>query len=90
MNVISQLRFGRGIFQDAGGRGLSQPYVLPPLGPTGEEVIVFEAGELRNRLTFSWFLRNVICAEKPEVCSSNYQNFFDEQSASLTRAVNLT
>ena len=90
MNVISQVSFGIGIFRDFGGRGRGKPYVLPPLGPTGEEVIVFEVGELRSKLTFSWFLRNIICPEKPEVCSPEFQNVFDVNSMRLVRALNLS
>ena len=78
------------MFRNIGEVRHGQPYLLPPLGPTGDEVIVFEAGELRSKLTFSWFLWNVICPEKPVVCSPEFQNVFVERSTRLMRNVNLS
>ena len=79
MNIIAQVGFGRGRFRDVGGEGDAHPYLLPPLGLTGDEVIVFEGAELRSQLTFGWFLENVICPEKPDICDPFYQSLHDQE-----------
>ncbi|XP_075257009.1 uncharacterized protein LOC142349383 [Convolutriloba macropyga] len=88
MNILSKVSFGRGLFRDTGGRGLRFPYLLPPLGPTGDEVIIFNAGRFKREFTFTWFLENVICQEKPGICDPNYQRLFEEQTMAMTMVVN--
>merc|ERR1712226_190559 len=78
MNVVSQVGYGRGIFHNVGGRGLSHNFTLPPIGPDGDEVITFKGSEVLQRLSYEWFSANVICPERPRHCRPEHYKLFDE------------
>ena len=67
MNIISQMGFGHGKLKVIGGRGLTKKFVLPPLGQE-ETVRIFTGSDVKNKMSFNWFLVHVICEEKPELC----------------------
>ncbi|XP_075257493.1 uncharacterized protein LOC142349660 [Convolutriloba macropyga] len=66
-NVISQLGFGFGPFSVLTGQSLNESFIFPPLG-VSDEVVFFEGFELLDKLTFDWFLHNVICKDQPRFC----------------------
>ncbi|XP_075243960.1 uncharacterized protein LOC142338199 [Convolutriloba macropyga] len=67
VNVITQLGFGKGDLTVAAKRKLNSDFAFPPLGGDSN-VPVFHGKTIRERLTFAYFLHNVVCKEKPELC----------------------
>ncbi|XP_075256279.1 uncharacterized protein LOC142348709 [Convolutriloba macropyga] len=67
INMISQVGFGRGKLKVVGGRGLTTNFGMPPVG-NQTHVPFFKGAELRQRLTFPWFMRNNICGDYPYLC----------------------
>ncbi|XP_063729767.1 uncharacterized protein LOC134857305 [Symsagittifera roscoffensis] len=85
MNVISQLSYGTGdVLKIMGGRGPNSSFTLPPIGYSGEEVITFDGYlQVQRVLTFDWFRRNVICGEKPHVCTRQYDEMLSSRASHL-------
>ncbi|XP_063710853.1 uncharacterized protein LOC134839282 [Symsagittifera roscoffensis] len=69
MNIIEQVGFGRGVLRIVGvnGQRARSKFMMPPLGEA-DGFFKFPAEHLQSRLTFEWFLYNVICEEKSWLC----------------------
>ncbi|XP_075243961.1 uncharacterized protein LOC142338201 [Convolutriloba macropyga] len=68
MNVISQIGFGNGDLKIIGSRnGIKGKFAFPALG-NSTAVPVFYGETIEAKLTFSWFIINILCLEKPELC----------------------
>ena len=69
VNVISQVGFGKGDLKIVGGRGKRFNFVIPPLGKENRgEFIVLTGPRIAANLNFKWFIANIICDEKPNLC----------------------
>ncbi|XP_063729275.1 uncharacterized protein LOC134856913 [Symsagittifera roscoffensis] len=71
MNVINQVGFGYGSLKIIGNPKLSRNFIVPPVG-NEDLMMVVPKNQVKDTLSFSWFLVNLVCREKPHWCPEEW------------------